>query len=58
LFQGRPSKRVLFAKVLELFALYETGKASAGVSLSSRVFFANNEALSAEWKAIKVALQL
>ncbi|WP_159006259.1 hypothetical protein [Bradyrhizobium sp. S69] len=58
LFQSSPSKRVLFAKVIELFGLYETGKANAGIALSSKLFFENNDALSREWDQIKSALKL
>jgi hypothetical protein len=58
LFQSKPNKRVLFAKILELFALYEAGKLNAGISLSSKIFFDNNKALSGEWESIKAALQL
>lgn len=58
LFQSRPVKAVLYARVLELFALYETSKANAGVALSSRIFFRRNAALSAEWETIKAALKL
>ncbi|MCP3439789.1 hypothetical protein [Bradyrhizobium sp. CCGUVB14] len=58
LFQSSPSKKILLAKVIELFGLYETGKANAGISLSSKIFFANNETLSREWEQIKAALKL
>jgi hypothetical protein len=58
LFQSSPTKKVLFAKVIELFGLYETGKANAGISLSSKIFFANNDVLSREWEQIKMALKL
>lgn len=58
LFQSSPSKKVMLAKALELFGLYEAGKANAGIALSSKIFFANNEALSREWDQIKVALKL
>lgn len=58
LFQSGASKKVLFAKVIELFGLYETGKANAGISLSSKIFSANNDALSREWDQIKATLKL
>jgi hypothetical protein len=58
LFQSRPTKMVLYARVLELFALCETGKSNAGVALSSRLFFQRNQALSLEWDQIKAALKL
>lgn len=58
LFQSKPAKRILFARVLELFALYETGKSVVGISLSSKIFYAENAALSAEWESIKTALEL
>jgi hypothetical protein len=56
LFQQSPSKKIFFAKTLELYGLYETGKANAGVALSSKIFDANNQALSAEWEKIKATL--
>jgi hypothetical protein len=58
LFQSRPAKAVLYARVLEFFAVYETTKSNAGVALSSKIFFERNAALSAEWERIKAALKL
>jgi hypothetical protein len=58
LFQSRSVKTVLYARVLELFALYETSKSNAGIALSSKIFFERNEALSTEWEKIKAALKL
>ena len=57
-FQRPPSTEVLFAKILEIYGLYETSKANAGISLSSRIFYSNNSHLSAEWEAIKATLKL
>lgn len=57
-FQRSPSTEVLFAKILELYGLYETGKANAGISLSSRIFYSNNARLSEEWEEIKATLKL
>lgn len=58
LFQSSPARLVLFAKVLELFAIYETGKANAGIAMSSSIFFEDNDRLSAEWEQTKMALRL
>jgi hypothetical protein len=58
LLQSKPSKPVLYARVLELFAYYETGKANAGIMLSSKIFHQRNAELSAEWERIKTTLKL
>jgi hypothetical protein len=46
------------AHVIQLFVVYETGKAQAGVSLSSRIFRKVNPVLSAEWQEISKRLSL
>lgn len=58
LFQSGPNKSVLYARVLEMFSYYETTKANAGISLSSRIFHQKNAELSAEWEKIKHTLKI
>ncbi len=58
LFQSDPNKSVLYARVLEIFSYYETTKANAGISLSSRIFHQKNAELSAEWETIKSTLKI
>lgn len=58
LFQSVPNKGFLAARVLELFAYYETGKSNSGVNLSSKTFAKLNPTLSKEWETIKSALKL
>jgi hypothetical protein len=58
LMQSNPAKQVLYARVLESFAYYETGKSNAGISLSSKIFFQRNAELSEEWEKIKKTLKL
>jgi hypothetical protein len=58
LFQSRPTRAVLYARILELFGIYETSKSNAGVALSPRIFFQRNAVLSVEWEQIKKALKL
>jgi len=43
---------------LENMALYETTKSSAGITLSSKYFEQMNDALSAQWDAVKKAVKL
>jgi hypothetical protein len=58
LLQSNPAKPVLNARVLELFAYYETGKSNAGIMLSSKIFDRRNAELSQEWEKIKSTLKL
>ena len=58
LFQSDPNKTILYAKILELFAYYETSKSNAGVTLSSKIFRELNPKLSAEWDEIKLTLKI
>ena len=58
LFQSSPTKPVLYAKVLEAFAYYETSKSNGGVTLSSKIFNRLNPTLSGEWDKIKATLGL
>jgi hypothetical protein len=58
LFQTAPARTTLHPSVLQWFAFYETSKANAGVTLSTKVFNALNPSLSSEWDAIKAKLNL
>jgi hypothetical protein len=58
LFQSKPPKAVLYAKVLESFAFYETGKSNSGIALSSKTFRRLNPILSADWEKIKATLRI
>lgn len=46
------------AMTLDAFSMYETAKANAAVTLSSKIFEEMNPALSAEWDTIKSALKI
>jgi hypothetical protein len=46
------------ARIIYLFTIYETRKAQAGISLSSRIFNKENANLSAKWQKIALALHL
>lgn len=46
------------SKVINLFGLYETGKAYGGIVLSSKIFFRRNAELSDDWSRVKAALGL
>jgi hypothetical protein len=43
---------------LTSFSMYETAKANAAVTLSSKLFDKLNPSLSKEWEKIKVALKI
>jgi len=58
LFQARPNSATFNAIALEAFAKYESTKANAAITLSSRVFNANNTKWTGEWEAIKVKLRI
>ncbi|MBT2303418.1 hypothetical protein J7E70_23490 [Variovorax paradoxus] len=58
LFAGPPPKSEFAAMTLESMAMYETTKSSAGITLSSKYFGEMNDALSAEWDAVKTAINL
>jgi hypothetical protein len=58
LFQSQPPVDQFNAMALEAVSLYETAKANAAVTLSSRIFEELNPSLSTEWDAIKVALSI
>ncbi|RLP27599.1 hypothetical protein [Mesorhizobium sp. YM1C-6-2] len=46
------------AQVLEWFAIYETSKSNASMTLSNRIFQKRNEALSQDWEKIRRGLGL
>lgn len=58
LFQSRGSVQKFHAMALDSLGMYETAKANAAVTLSSKIFQAENPRLSAEWEAIRQRLQL
>lgn len=58
LFQSRPKSDEFNAMALELFTTYETAKANAAITLSSRHFERMNPKLSAGWEEIKAALKI
>lgn len=49
---GRQAAKDLRAKTIQCLVKYETSKAQAGVSLSSRAFRALNSSLTEEWNAL------
>lgn len=58
LFQPQPTLEQFNAMALTTFSMYETAKANAAVTLSSKVFDKMNPSLSQEWEEIKVALKI
>ncbi|MEI6069728.1 MAG: hypothetical protein WCP96_20510 [Methylococcaceae bacterium] len=58
IFQTSPNRSTMNAKVLEYFTFYETGKANAGIMLSTKVFQKLNPSLSIEWEKIKTTLNI
>ncbi len=58
LFQTKPSVAQFNAHALEAFSMYETAKASAGITLSSRIFDDLNSTLSMEWDKVKATLKI
>jgi hypothetical protein len=58
LHQTRPKANTFNARAIELFTRYESSKANAGITLSSKVFFENNKKWSGEWESIKVKLNI
>lgn len=46
------------AQVLECFAIYETSKSNASMTLSNRIFQKRNETLSQDWEKIRQGLGL
>lgn len=57
LFHAPPAARTRNARILDALTTYETTKANAGISLSSRIFFKMNPSLTAEWDKIIAALK-
>lgn len=58
LFQNRPTVAHFNAHALDAVSMYETAKASAAVTLSSRLFDELNPSLSTEWEKVKATLKL
>lgn len=58
LFQSRTSGSIFNAGALEAFAIYESVKANAAVTLSRKIFDRKNVQLSSEWDKIKSALKI
>lgn len=56
LFQSQPPVGEFNAMTLDALCMYETTKASAAITLSSRIFDEMNPSLSAEWDEIKATL--
>lgn len=55
---NRLSKAAFAATTIETMALYETTKANAAITLSSRLFRRMNPALSAQWDTLRATLKL
>lgn len=55
---SQPPQSEFNAMTLDAFSMYETAKANAAVTLSSKIFEEMNPALSVEWDEIKSALKL
>lgn len=58
LFLNQPSGAQFKAHALDAVTMYETSKASAGITLSSKIFDRLNNEISAEWDSIKVTLKI
>lgn len=58
LFQSRPTAPKFNAMTLESLGMYETAKANAAITLSSKTFHRLNEELSAEWDEVKAGLKI
>lgn len=56
MFQSKPSTPTFRAQTLESLGMYETAKAAAGITLSSKLFHKMNDHQSAEWEQIKADL--
>lgn len=56
LFQSQPSAAKFAAQTLHSLTLYETSKATAAITLSSRIFEEVNSAVTIEWQHVKKAL--
>lgn len=58
MFQSKPATLRLNAMTLESLGMYETAKATAAITLSSKLFHRLNDDLSAEWEQIKADLRI
>lgn len=58
LFQTRPTVTQFNAHTLDSVSMYESSKATAAITLSSKIFDKLNPSLSAEWEAIKTTLKI
>lgn len=58
LFLNQPSDVQFKAHALDAVTMYETSKASSGVTLSSKIFDRLNTELSAEWEKVKATLRI
>ena len=58
LFQSQPPVEEFNAMALTASSMYETAKANAAITLSSKIFDKFNPSLSKEWEKIKVALKI
>lgn len=58
LFQSKPTAPNFNAMTLESLGVYETTKANAAITLSSKTFHQLNAELSAEWDQIKAGLKI
>lgn len=58
MFQSKPATQGFKAMTLESLGMYETAKATAAITLSSKLFLKLNDELSAEWEQIKAALSI
>lgn len=58
LFQTRPSMTHFNAHALDYVTMYETAKANAGITLSSKIFDELNPTLSKEWDTVKATLNI
>jgi hypothetical protein len=58
LFQTRPAIVQFNAHALDAVSMYESAKATAAVTLSSKIFDELNTSLSAEWDKIKTTLRM
>jgi hypothetical protein len=58
LFQSQPPVGEFNAMTLDALSMYETAKANAAVTLSSKMFERINPSLSAEWDTVKATLKI
>jgi len=58
LLQTRPSVTQFNAHALDALSMYETAKANAAATLSSKIFDSLNASLSAEWEKVKATLNM